>query len=322
MADTPTPAQTVQERTTAQPVETRTEAEQTTATWSNVASQCWYEDTRHCASAAADALKQNFSDVMRQMGFGQTEAGKTLEAQGILPDTRIDDRIREPLSFAVGEGERPRLELVRGQGQPIPGSGKMALEPVTDPKILNDVSKRHDGSKIEPTYIGVDNAASYKGDDGKKHIAAGTPAWLDKPAARAFVMMNEKLAEKGKRAILASEGDSKDGAINSAGRSHTQQKIATGIRAKPGHSEHERGGALDVRNFNDPDVKAALKEFGFVQGNLSRPGVPIRNDAWHFSFDPKAMPEIHRRFNERQTRLGLPLDETPPDEPPARKRRR
>ncbi len=61
---------------------------------------------------------------------------------------------------------------------------------------------------------------------------------------------------------------------------------------------------MDVRNYQDPDVKAALKEFGFVQGNLSRPGVPIKNDPWHFSFNPKSEPEIERRFGERQARLG------------------
>jgi hypothetical protein len=158
-----------------------------------------------------------------------------------------------------------------------------ALEPVTDPAILKDVGRRPDGSAVEPTYIGVDNSASYLGADGKKHIKAGTPAWLDKPAAEAFVMMNEKLARVGKQIQIAS-GDPSDGAINSAGRTHTQQRIATGLHAKPGNSVHEQGRGLDVRNFEDRDVRAALREYGFVQGNLSRPNVPIRGDAWHFSF--------------------------------------
>lgn len=244
----------------------------------------------------------------------------TEEEKGKRAAIQIADKPRGVV--AASEVERPRLEIARVEGQTVARSGRMPLEPVTDPAILNDVGKRRDGTKIEPTYIGVDNAASYRGDDGKKHIAAGVPAWLDKPVAQAFVMMNEKLAEKGKRVILASEGDSKDGAINSAGRSHTQQKIATGIRARPGFSEHERGAAIDVRNHDDPDVKAALKEFGFVQGNLSRPGFAIPNDAWHYSFNPKSMPDIQRRFNERQTRLGLPQDETPRQEALPREQRK
>ncbi len=166
---------------------------------------------------------------------------------------------------------------------PRNNTSRRALEPVTDPAILKDVGRRPDGSAVEPTYIGVDNSASYLGSDGQKHIKAGTPAWLDKPAAEAFVMMNEKLARVGKQIQIAS-GDSADGAINSAGRTHTQQRIATGLHAKPGNSVHEQGRGLDVRNYEDRDVRAVLSEFGFVQGNLSRPNVPIRGDAWHFSF--------------------------------------
>ncbi len=182
---------------------------------------------------------------------------------------------------------RPDLNQDRPDLNPdrIPNNNtsRRALEPVTDPAILKDVGRRPDGSAVEPTYIGVDNSASYLGADGQKHIKAGTPAWLDKPAAEAFVMMNEKLARVGKQIQIAS-GDSSDGAINSAGRTHTQQRIATGLHAKPGNSVHEQGRGLDVRNFEDRDVRAALREFGFVQGNLSRPNVPIRGDAWHFSF--------------------------------------
>ncbi|CAN5643467.1 hypothetical protein BH10CYA1_BH10CYA1_14050 [soil metagenome] len=162
-------------------------------------------------------------------------------------------------------------------------SSHRALEPVTDPSILKDVGRRRDGNAIEPTYIGIDNSASYLGADGKKHIQPGLPAWLDRPAAEAYVAINQKLAKLGKHLQIASE-DPNDGAINSAGRTHTQQRIATGIHAPPGNSVHEMGRGLDVRNYQDPDVRNALREFGFVQGNLSRPDVPIRGDAWHFSY--------------------------------------
>jgi len=334
MTETATRGDYVPERAAAHPVADVVQdfSPQKTTTWSDVASQCWSGDLNKCTSAFSDAFKQTF-------GFGSADAGKTLENRGILPSTRINENGVDASGFVVDWGDsgkqrtndgrrpfvvqrgeretdaaqlenctKPRLELVKQPGLPVPASGKMALEPVTDPKILSDVSKRPDGKPIEPTYIGVDNAASYKGADGRKHIAAGTPAWMDKPAAQAFVMMNEKLAAKGKRVILASEGDSTDGAINSAGRTHTQQAIATGIHAAPGKSEHEKGRGLDVRNYQDADVKAALKEFGFLQGNLSNPGVPIRGDAWHFSFNPKAEPDIARRFSQRQAQQSQTPD--------------
>lgn len=175
------------------------------------------------------------------------------------------------------------------------------MEPVTDPSIVGDVGRRPSGQPVEPTYIGVENSASYRGSDGKKHVHR-TEAWLDKPAAQSFLMMNEKLARVGKHIEIASEGS--DGALNSAGRTHTQQKIATGIHAAPGNSVHEQGRGLDVRNYQDPDVKAALREFGFVQGNLSNPGVPIRGDAWHFSFDPRAEARIASQWAARDNRRG------------------
>lgn len=216
------------------------------------------------------------------------------------------------LPAVKGELKRPRedfatrIERPKGAADAVAPSGRKPLEPVTDPEILKHVSKRADGTPIEPTYIGVDNAASYKGSDGKKHIATGVPAWLDKPVAQAFVMMNEKLAAKGKRVELASEHHDHGGPINSAGRTRIQQEIATGIAAKPGRSQHEKGAGLDIRNFADPDVKALLKEFGFVQGNLSNPGKPIHNDAWHFSWNPKSADTIAKRFAEREAGKTTP----------------
>ncbi|MBI2809776.1 MAG: hypothetical protein HYX67_02940 [Candidatus Melainabacteria bacterium] len=195
------------------------------------------------------------------------------------PDYRPNPDDNNPYRRNPNPDFRPDLS----SDLPPKTSSHRALEPVTDPAILKDVGKRPDGSPIEPTYIGIDNSASYLGSDGKKHIQAGLPAWLDRPAAEAYVAINQKLARLGKHLQIASE-EPNDGAINSAGRTHTQQRIATGIHAPPGNSVHEMGRGLDVRNYQDPDVRNALREFGFVQGNLSRPDVPIRGDAWHFSY--------------------------------------
>lgn len=72
--------------------------------------------------------------------------------------------------------------------------------------------------------------------------------------------------------------------LNSAGRSHSEQQhlYATkpGLAAKPGHSLHEKGLAIDVDNWRDPKVKAALERAGFRQFNA-------RKEPWHFSYGPK-----------------------------------
>ncbi len=234
--------------------------------------------------------------------YGTGKEQLNFTPQGVEPGVRREsgraDRQVEPGRGSRIQGEDDRIPF---DGRPADrrlrsNSSHQPMEPVTDPAILRDVGRRPNGRPVEPTYIGVDNSASYLGADGKKHIKAGVAAWLDKPAAQAFILMNEKLARVGKHIQIASGETSPDGAINSAGRTHTQQRIATGLHAAPGNSVHEQGRGLDVRNFADPDVRAALREFGFVQGNLSRPNVPIRGDAWHFSFDPKAEASVAQRF--------------------------
>ncbi len=255
--------------------------------------------------------------------YGNAKAQLDLSSSGVDPNYGRGDRPDLRSDRRGGNSDRQN-RVPDGQDQtpdrrPRNNSSHQPMEPVTDPAILKDVGRRPDGRPVEPTYIGVDNSASYLGSDGQKHIKAGVAAWLDKPAAQAYILMNEKLARVGKHIQIASEGS--DGAINSAGRTHTQQRIATGIHAAPGNSVHEQGRGMDVRNFEDPDVRAALREFGFVQGNLSRPNVPIRGDAWHFSFNPKAESSVAQRFAQlnreqspfadRQPRLADQQQEQP-----------
>ncbi len=237
---------------------------------------------------AGSGLLRRDERLVRRDEMDRLEPGRRFER-----DRRNElDRLYLPYGDQSGDRRYPDPRLRSN-------SSRQPMEPVTDPTILRDVGRRPDGRPVEPTYIGVDNSASYLGADGKKHIKAGVAAWLDKPAAQAFVLMNEKLARLGKHVQIASGESSPDGAINSAGRTHTQQRIATGLHAAPGNSMHEQGRGLDVRNFEDPDVRAALREFGFVQGNLSRPNVPIKGDAWHFSFDPKAEASVAQRFAQQ-----------------------
>lgn len=72
--------------------------------------------------------------------------------------------------------------------------------------------------------------------------------------------------------------------LNSAGRSHAEQvhlyATKPGLAAKPGHSLHEKGLAIDVDNWRDPRVKAALYRAGFRQFD-------VRKEPWHFSYGPK-----------------------------------
>lgn len=72
--------------------------------------------------------------------------------------------------------------------------------------------------------------------------------------------------------------------LSSAGRTHAEQvdlyRRKPGLAAKPGHSLHEKGLAIDVGNWRDPKVKAALERAGFRQFNSKK-------EPWHFSYGPK-----------------------------------
>lgn len=212
---------------------------------------------------------------------------------------------------------RPRYERPDAPANNEPyqsTSTRNPMEPVTDASIVNDISKRRNGERVDPVYVGIDNRESYKGPDGKKHIR-NAPAWLDRPAAQAYLMINEELAALGKKLLPASHcADCAN--INSLGRTNTQQAIASGLRAAPGNSEHERGAALDVKNFEDPDVARLLRKYGFVQGNLSRPNVPIPNDAHHFSFDIRNASKIAQMWDQSSAKSRFARFENAPSNRP------
>lgn len=210
-----------------------------------------------------------------------------------------------PRRHVPGDRRYPPSDRTTDQpAAPLDRTGsRQAMEQVTDPNITNDVSRRRNGERVDPVYVGIDNRESYKGADGRKHIR-NAPAWLDRPAAQAFLMINEELAKSGKRLMPASHcADCAN--INSLGRTNTQQAIATGLAARPGNSEHERGAALDVKNHTDPEVHRLLLAYGFVQGNLSRPNVPIRGDAHHYSFDIRNATRIAQMWERSETRSRL-----------------
>ena len=88
-ADTAPQGNVVQDRPVApqahDAVQDFTPASTKSTTWSDVANQCWNGDFKSCASSFGQAFKDTF-----HLG-GTQDAGKTLEDQMILPQTRITD---------------------------------------------------------------------------------------------------------------------------------------------------------------------------------------------------------------------------------------
>lgn len=180
-----------------------------------------------------------------------------------------------------------------------------------DPAILNDIGHKRDGGPLHPVFIGVTDRQSYRGQDGFKHVRMA-PAWLPEHAAHAYFLANEDLKRIGKRIVLESEVTDD---LNSAGRTATQQKLATGVTAPPGSSSHEKDGALDVNNYTDRDVVAALLRYGFQHGDH---GTVIPNDKDHFSFRPDAARYVQQVWAQRHPQgMGPVVDMPPPVPQPA-----
>lgn len=180
----------------------------------------------------------------------------------------------------------PAVLPPRADGDPL------MLDAVTDPKIVNDVGNRPgNGKKIEPVYIGYKGTITGPDARGRRQVIADQPLWLDRPAAESLALANKILEAKGKRVILASEGTTDQ--QNSAGRTHTQQRLAQGIHAPEGRSMHERGSAMDVRNFQDPDVDAALRAVGWR-------GKFVRGDEWHYQFEsPQKAAKLWQQYGDQ-----------------------
>lgn len=107
------------------------------------------------------------------------------------------------------------------------------------------------------------------------------PYWLAADAASALEEAQRILAPKGKQIII----DGKNGAgrtIDTQTEIYTRSQGGRSFAAgAPTKSNHIRGHALDIANFQDPDVFRALKAVGFRQGDSRG---PIRGDEKHFSF--------------------------------------
>lgn len=121
--------------------------------------------------------------------------------------------------------------------------------------------------------------------------------WLAPEAARAFVRARDILKERYGIDLQANEK-------NGAGRSYAQQQDIwrrhlqgqVSRAARPGHSNHEHGRAVDFANLVRPgeaaQVRQVLREVGFTPGDR---GVPIPNDEWHWTYHGGRTPSARRR---------------------------
>lgn len=189
-------------------------------------------------------------------------------------DKREDSKAEKPRQEKA-EDKTPKREAAADkadnqESEPEARSKKYSpLQRVNDPEILARVP---DAKYIGPSgrITSMDNRAGEI-----------KPYWLAADAANAFAEANEMLAAKGKRIILQGK--------NAAGRTvDTQTEIYTRSNGgksfaagAPTSSNHTRGRALDIANYQDPDVARALKAVGFRQGDSRG---PIKGDEHHFSF--------------------------------------
>jgi len=191
-----------------------------------------------------------------------------------IEDKREDSKADKPRQEKV-EDKTPKREATAdkadNQESDLEARSKKysPLQKVHDPEVLARVA---DAKYIGPSgrITSMDNRAGEI-----------KPYWLAADAANAFAEANEMLAAKGKRIILQGK--------NAAGRTvDTQTEIYTRSNGgksfaagAPTLSNHTRGRALDIANYQDPDVARALKAVGFRQGDSRG---PIKGDEHHFSF--------------------------------------
>jgi len=191
-----------------------------------------------------------------------------------------------PERLVTGPGARQsRIELpaarrpdIRNSNDRVPlgppldfnaGGGKRLLEPVRDPSILARVP--------DAMYIGQRGTVTSTRNRGGE----SQEYWLSGSAAQAFARAQEMLAAKGKQ-IIVSDKNGAGRTVDTQTEIYTRSRNGRGFAAgRPTESNHTRGNAMDVSNWQDPDVKKALLANGWRQGDSRG---PIKNDLHHFSY--------------------------------------
>jgi hypothetical protein len=200
----------------------------------------------------------------------------------VEPPARVEPTT--PREGALVPGDSSAVPHERRRETPPPSDGRpKLLDPVTDRAILSQVP--------DATYIGQEGRVT----STSNRQGTVQPYWMARDAARAIADANKLLEPLGKSVKV--EGK------NGAGRTiDTQTEIyrrsgsGTHFHAgAPTKSNHVRGRAMDVANYQDRDVQNALRAVGFRQGD-SR-GV-IRGDEHHYSF-----PGSYRGFEAARNRF-------------------
>lgn len=270
MAETAAKAEQAPERAAPQPVNDAVQnfaPPEKSTTWSDVASQCWNGDFKDCTSAVGKALRES-------LGFGNSEKQKELEETGVLPKTRISESSTEGKSpqFTVEwgekplqksaqrnagdrraetlegeEGSRPKLELVKKQGEgPAPTSGKRALEPVTGQANLNDVGRRADGESDQP-------AERHR--PGRKHRNGERDGATDRSNNR-----NGDRTGESERAGVKVESDGELGKVYELKLDHNtgRHKVDASVIVPKGYNPEKPTRMLIYNHGFRTDAKAAL----------------------------------------------------------------
>jgi hypothetical protein len=195
------------------------------------------------------------------------------------------------LAPGVAPTDQPAAPPVKGHTiwdyRVPPAQQEARLSPETAP--LGETGEVRAGRRVQDTrvlaqvqdatYIGLRGDITVMDRQAKQGWVRqkDQPYWLAGNAAHAFLWAQDELAKVGKQLDVSG--------LNGAGRLHSQEDAirARGAFGAPSGrtSNHEVGRALDIDNWNDPDVFRVLKKAGFRQGD--RHG-PIGGDLHHFSF--------------------------------------
>lgn len=113
--------------------------------------------------------------------------------------------------------------------------------------------------------------------DSHGKVGVGHGRWLSGDAGESFNAAQAEARQHGREIKL-----------NSAGRTNAEQWALyrelkpRGARvATPGHSNHEKGNAIDVANYNDPVIRQILAKHGFEWGDGRG---PMSDDLVHFKY--------------------------------------
>ena len=113
MAADQAPQGTVAERQVAAPVSSEVQdfAPPSSTTWSDVASKCWNEDLKTCATSLGQKLSETF-------GSGSTEANQQLQREGKLPElTLIGGTDAKPDGTPKGDGTDALPKALQGDNK-------------------------------------------------------------------------------------------------------------------------------------------------------------------------------------------------------------